>query len=242
MQSSLYVSTAAQSVLQKQLITVANNIANSNTVGFRAEGVDFKSLISNTGSNPVHFPTLTKIHASTEQGTLKETENPLDIAVSGPGWLAIQTPSGVAYTKDGRMKINEFGELQSIVGYSILDAGEAPIQLDPSGGTLTITPDGRILQNKKPVANVGVFDADPQNFISRFENASFLSSVRAGPIALGGSTTISQGYLESSNVNPMRELANLITITRSFEHAAATIEKADSAISTSIRELGNTRG
>ena len=99
MESSLYVATAAQRVLQKQLVTVANNVANSTTVGFRAENVNFDSLVSKTSSEPVHFPAVGGLYASTVQGTLIETGNPLDVALSGDGMFAIMTPAGVAYTR-----------------------------------------------------------------------------------------------------------------------------------------------
>ncbi|MFK5980433.1 MAG: flagellar basal-body rod protein FlgF [Rhizobiaceae bacterium] len=239
MQSSIFVSTAAQRVAQTQLVTIANNIANTNTVGFRAESVDFKSLISKTGNDPVHFPTVSKIHSSDTQGTLTETGNPLDVALSGKGWFALQTPAGVAYTRDGRIAMTPFGELRSVNGHAILDAGNAPIQLNPNGPTPEIASDGRIFQNGLQIANIGVFELDQSNFTSRYENSSFFSKIPGVPIVAGGTTSILQGHTESSNVNPMYELAKLISVTRSFEQAASTIEKADQTIGSAIRTLGS---
>lgn len=241
MQSSIFVSTAAQRVAQTQLVTIANNIANANTVGFRAESVDFKSLISRAGSEPVHFPTVSKIHSSDAQGTLTETGNPLDVALSGEGWFAIQTPAGTAYTRDGRMVMSPFGELRSVNGHPILDAGSAPIQLNPNGPTPEITSDGRILQGGAVVANIGIFELDQSNFISRYENSSYFSKTPGVPIVAGNATSLLQGYTEASNVNPMHELAKLIAVTRSFEQAANTIEKADQTIGKAIQTLGTNR-
>ena len=239
MQSSIFVSTAAQRVAQTQLVTIANNIANANTVGFRAESVDFKSLVSRAGDEPVHFPTVSKIHSSNSQGTLIETGNPLDLALSGEGWFALQTPAGTAYTRDGRMVMSPFGELRSVNGHPILDAGNAPIQLNPNGSKPEITPDGRIFQDGLQIANIGVFELDQSNFSGRYENSSYISRIPGVPIVAGGTTSVIQGRTESSNVNPMQELAKLISVTRSFEQAASTIEKADQTIGSAIRTLGS---
>ena len=217
MQSSIFVSTAAQRVAQTQLVTIANNIANTNTVGFRAESVDFKSVISRAGNEPVHFPTVSKIHSSDTQGTLTETGNPFDVALSGKGWFAIQTPAGTAYTRDGRMVMSPFGELRSVNGHAMLDAGNAPIQLNPNGAKPEITSDGRIFQDGLQIANIGVFELDQSNFTSRYENSSFLSKIPGVPIVAGGTTSVVQGRTEASNVNPMHELAKMIAVTRSFE-------------------------
>lgn len=239
MQSAIYVATSAQRVTQTQLVTIANNIANANTVGYRAESVDFKSLVSNSGRDQVHFPTVSKMHSSPVQGTLMKTGNPLDVSLAGEGWFAIETPAGTAYTRDGRMQMTAFGELQSINGHPMLDSGGAPIQLDPSGPPPEIASDGRILQDGLQVANIGIYEIDQSNFSSRYENSSYLSKVAGIPIAAGSTTTLSQGYTEASNVNPMHELAKLIAVTRNFEHATSTIEKADQSIGAAIRTLGD---
>ena len=238
MESSLYVAAAAQRNIQKQLTVVANNIANMNTAGFRSENVDFKNLVSRTSQEDVHFPTVAKLYPATEQGSHLLTDNPLDVAISGDGWFAISTGSGTAYTRDGRFQINAFGELQTLEGFPVLDAGEAPIQLNTNSGPPEIYQDGRIISNGRVVGNLGLFDVPIESFESRYSNSAFLSSVPGTPIALGGINTINQGFIENSNVNPIKELANLITITKSFESATALIERVDQTLSKSISELG----
>jgi len=237
METSLYVALAAQRTLQRQLSTVANNIANSNTTGFRAESVNFSSLVVKSDDASVHFPSVGRIQPSEQEGSKTQTGNPLDIAVSGKGWLAISTPGGVAYTRDGRMNISAFGELQSLEGNPILDAGSAPIQIDTSSGPIKIQQDGRIVVNNRVVGNIGVFEIETENITGRYSNSSFFSSTAGVPIATGKATSIQQGYLESSNVNPLKELASLISITRNFESSSSLLEKADNVISKSINEL-----
>ena len=239
METSLYVATAAQRTLEKQLITVANNIANSNTVGFRTESVKFSSLVSSTGSGRVHYPVVAGLHPSVEEGEKLQTGNPLDIALSGNGWFAISTPAGIAYTRDGRMQLNAFGELQTLEGYSMLDSSEAPILITTNSGPPAIHKDGRIEVNGRVVGNIGVFEIEPNGFNGRYGNSAFFASTPGVPIPIGKETTIGQGYVESSNVNPIKELTRLIAITKSFDSAAAIVERADNVISKSIGELGN---
>lgn len=242
MESALAVGTAAQRSLSKQLETVANNIANSTTIGFRSEGVDFSSIVSNADKTPVHFPTISGVHASTVQGTHIETENPYDVALSGEGFFAIQTPAGVAYTRDGRFQVSPFGDLLSIEGHAVLDSGNSPIQISNTSEKPVISSDGRILVKGNFVAELGVFSVDQQNVESRYGNSAFFTSTPAQPLAPGSTTAIRQGALESSNVNPMKELANLITITQHFEAASGVVDKANETISRASMELSQRRG
>jgi len=237
MESSLYVAAASQRNMQKQLTVIANNIANMNTAGFKTESVDFKSIISRTPDEDVHFPTVAKMYTSLEQGSLKESGNPLDVAITGDGWFAISTPAGTAYTRDGRFQINALGELQTLQGHPVLDAGEAPIQLDPRGGPPEFTQDGRILVDERAIGNIGVFEVPRENLTGRYTNSAFFSDQPGIPVALVGNNSINQGFIEDSNVNPMKELASLIAVTKSFESATKMIEKADSTLTRSVGEL-----
>lgn len=238
MEMSLHVAAAGQKNLQEQLRIVAHNIANANTAGFKAEIVDFKSLISRAPDEDVHFPQVAKLYPSVEQGGLIRTDNPLDIALSGDGWFAIATPAGTAYTRDGRMMINGFGELRSIEGYPVLDAGGAPIQINPSAGAPEIQPDGRVISDGRQVGNVGVFQMPPENLTSRFSNSAFLASVPGVPVVPGDNVSINQGFIEGSNVSAVDQLANLITISKSYQSVSTLIGQVDDALSKSVRELG----
>ena len=134
MQSSFYVSLSSQIAIDKRMTAVATNIANAGTIGYRVNGVDFETILSKSGTTPTAYVSLASDFLSRAQGEMTKTGNPLDVAVSGEGWLAIQTPNGTAYTRDGRLQVLETGELQTILGYPVLDAGGSPITLDPQGG------------------------------------------------------------------------------------------------------------
>ena len=240
MDASLHVAVAGQNTIQKQLTVVAHNIANMNTVGFRAENVDFKTLISRTPTEDVNFPQMANLYPAMEQGHLEQTNNPYDIALSGDGWFGIATPDGTAYTRDGRFQISPFGELQTLEGYPVLDAGEAPIQLNPNGGPPEIQQDGRIIANGQQVGNIGVFSLTAQDLSARFGNSGFYSSVpgQAIPVGNGSATAINQGFVEASNVNGVKEITNLITLTKMYSSVSTIVGKVDETLTRATREIG----
>ncbi len=125
MQDSLYVALSSQIALERRLDTIADNVANASTIGFRATGVKFQDVVSGTGPKSVSFASSGKTYLSGAHGALTETGNPFDFAVQGDAWFAIDTPAGTVMTRDGRFSMNENGELMSIEGYPVLDSGGA---------------------------------------------------------------------------------------------------------------------
>ena len=110
MQSAFYVSLSGQVSLDKRMETIANNIANAGTVGYRAAGVSFESVLSNTSPAQVAYASPGQDFISRAPGDQTKTDNPYDVSVIGNGWLGIQTPDGPAYTRDGRMQMLETGD------------------------------------------------------------------------------------------------------------------------------------
>ena len=126
MSSNLYVALSAQIAADRRLATVANNVANMNTPGFRAEQVRFTELLSQTSSDKTSYVSPGETFTSLRSGAITQTGNPLDLAVEGEGWFAVRTSSGVAYTRDGRMRMTPEGALQTMSGMPVLDVGGAP--------------------------------------------------------------------------------------------------------------------
>jgi flagellar basal-body rod protein FlgF len=158
MQSALYVSLSAQVTLEKRLETIANNLANMKTAAFRADAVKFETAMSRAASQPVAFATPGDNFISRKPGGVTHTGNTLDVAVVGNTWMAFTGSSGTVYTRDGRMQIGSNGELQTVAGYPVLDAGGTPILVDPEGGPLTIARSGAITQGTNQVGELGLFE------------------------------------------------------------------------------------
>jgi flagellar basal-body rod protein FlgF len=240
MQSSLYVALSGQVALQKRLDTIANNIANMNTGGYRAEEVSFASLLSKQGKTPTAFATAGEDYVSRRTGEMVSTGGPLDVAVQGSGWFALRTADGVAYTRDGRLHMDEGGALLSVTNAPILDAGGATIQLDPAGGAPTISQDGMISQNGVQAGAIGLFTIDPAARLSRSSNSSVIPDIPASPVLDFTSDGIMQGMAEGSNVNPVLEMARMINVSRSFESASNAIQSSENSLQDAIKTLGAT--
>ncbi len=240
MQSGLYVALSGQIALQRRLETIANNVANASTAGFRAEQVRFESVLSQVPLDPIAFASTGKSYLSRHPGELTRTDNPLDVAVEGDAWLAIQTPAGQVYTRDGRMRMTEAGDLQTLNGYPVLDVGGAPILLNPDAGPPDIARDGTITQNGQQIGALGLFRMNEQAVLTRFENSGVVTDQPAEPILDFVEAGVVQGYIERSNVTPIAEMSRLIAVSRIFEAITSALNDSDSSLREAVRTLGTT--
>ncbi|MCC3245289.1 flagellar basal-body rod protein FlgF [Methylocystis sp. WRRC1] len=238
MHSAFYVSLSSQITLDKRLTTIAANVANSSTIGYRATGVSFDTVMSKTSPYVTNFPSTGVDYISRSSGGLTKTDNPLDVAVIGDAWFAIRTPQGVAYTRDGRMRMMETGDIQTILGYPVLDAGNSPIKLDPTLGPPMIYRDGMITQGDRQVGAIGLFEIDGNATLQRGENSSVIPSTPAIPVTNFTQNGMAQGHLENANVNPVSEITKLIMAHRSFESASASYDMMDNSQRAAVRTLG----
>ncbi|SCY05617.1 flagellar basal-body rod protein FlgF [Microvirga guangxiensis] len=238
MQSALYVSLSAQVAMEKRLSTIAHNVANMTTGGFRADEIKFEELLSLAGKNDVSFSSSGRNYISRQAGPLNKTDNPLDVAIQGDAWFAYNGPAGPVYTRDGRFSMNENGDLVTVDGHAILDAGGAPIALDPNAGPPAIGRDGTITQGDNQVGVLGLFHLNNDSRLSRYGNSGVVSSLPAEAVQDFTANGVQQGYSEGSNVNPVLEMTKMIALQRNFESAATTIQESESTLMEAIRTLG----
>ncbi len=238
MDVSNHVGLSALLALEKRLTTVAHNVANASTAGFRSEELRFESLIPDTDTGTAYAST-GQTYLSRASGPIKATGNPLDIAVKGDYWLAISTPEGTAYTRDGRLKMEPDGALKTVSGYPILDVGGAQIQINPNGGPLKIAIDGMITQEGRQLGAVGLFRIPESANLKRFEASGVLTDAPAEPIVTFTDGGIVQGHVEGANVNAVSEIMHLITITRAFESINSSMKQNADAQKNAIRTIGS---
>lgn len=239
MQSQPYVALSAQSTLEKRMNSLAINLANANTVGYRASGITFHTFVAQNGDNPVAYATPGEDYISQVQGQLIKTDNPFDVAVQGDGWIAIETPAGTAYTRDGRMRMQPSGAVQTLNGYPVLDAGGAPIQLDPNNGPPVITKDGMINQNGQQLGAIGLFMIPKAAKFTRFDNSAVLPDKPATPVLEFDTNGLIQGHIEGSNVNPVLEMAKLMTISRAVESISNASQNSENIHRDAVKTLGD---
>ena len=238
MSSGLYVALSAQVALERRLTSIANNVANANPPGYRAEEVKFDSVLAAAGDGSVAFSSPGDSFISRRSGPVSHTGNPLDVAVQGDAWLSITTPEGTAYTRDGRLHMSATGELQSVEGFSVLDPGGSPLLIDPTAGDVHIGDDGTITQAGKQVGALGLFAIPAGAKLDRAENASVIPNVPAQPVEDLTANGVRQGYLEGANINPVLEMSRLIEVTRAFDSAAQAVSQNETAQQDAIRQLG----
>jgi flagellar basal-body rod protein FlgF len=238
MQDSLYVTLSAQVALENRMTSIASNVANINTAGFRGEEIKFDTFLSKAASDPVSFASTGKSYITRQAGPVNYTGNSLDVAVSGNAWLAIRTPAGMAHTRDGRMTISEAGTLQTVAGHPVLDPGGAEIFIDANAGPVAISRDGTMDQNGVQVGALGLFEIGENANLSRWENSGVIPDRPAAPVADFVTNGIEQGYVEGSNVNPIAEMTRLITVTRAFEQMANATQTSERSMQDAIEKLG----
>ncbi|MEO3384901.1 flagellar basal-body rod protein FlgF [Mesorhizobium sp. CAU 1741] len=238
MQSGIYVAISSQRALDKRMNTIADNVANVGTIGFRATEVKFEDLVSGLGETSVSFASAGDTYLSTKLGPVRQTGNPLDFAVQGDAWFGIETPAGPVMTRDGRFKMLNNGDLVTLEGYPVLDAGGAPIQLNPNGGAPEAGADGMLHQDGQPMGAIGLFDFQPGPNFQRYGNSGVVPFGAPEPIVDRIDVGVAQGFLEDSNVNPVLEITRLIQVQRAFEHVSGLIRDSESALDQAITALG----
>ncbi len=241
MQTSLYVAVSSQIALERRLNTLADNVANANTVGFRSTEVKFNTVLGDTKPTKVAFVDEGKEFINTQSGGLKQTGNSLDFAIKGDAWFAIDTPAGQVLTRDGRFTLTETGDLVTLKGYPVLDAGGAPIQINANAGEIKVGADGIIHQNGNQVASLGLYEADFSNGFSRFENCGVIPPNPGNPVVDRMDVGVTQGYLEESNVDPIQQMSQLIMVSRAFENVTSLMRDNDTTLNEAIKTLGGAK-
>ena len=235
MDASGYVTLARQSGLMAEMGVVAHNIANASTTGFRREGVIFSEYVRRTGD----APSLSMAHASARhmdlrQAGITQTGGAFDMAIQGEGFFLLDTPDGQRLTRAGSFTPNAEGELVTMDGHRLLDAGGAPIFVPPDAGAVAMAPDGTLSAGGEPLGRVGLWQpSDPLSL--RHQGGTMFAAKAVEPVEGG---RIMQGALEDSNVNPVSEIARMITVQRAYEMGQKFLDTEDERARSVIQALG----
>jgi flagellar basal-body rod protein FlgF len=246
MDTTVYVTLSAQVALQKQLETVANNVANASTVGFKADRPFFQSYLDRLQGpgGAVAFVEDAATYIDRGSGPVDLTGNPLDIALDGEGFLSVSGPNGTQYTRDGHMKVSSDGTLTDGSGRSVLGADGSPIQLPAGFQDVQIKSNGniKVLVNNRQqdIAQIGVFKST--NPIAIRKGGDGLLTAPDGnmqPVTPDeGGARIVQGSLEGSTVQPMKEIANMTELSRAYERLQTVLSNESDREQKMIDALG----
>jgi len=236
MDNAIYAMITRQSGLMAELQAVANNVANANTDGFRSEGVIFSEYVSALGPDA---PSLSMAAARVREtsfapGSQGETGGPLDLAIAGEGFFMIATPEGDRLTRAGQFVQNAAGDVVTVEGHPVLDAGGAPLFIPPGATQIGIAPDGTVSVDGQPVGQVGLFvPADPSG-LTRQDGVKFIAE---GGVLPAEGATVAQGFLEGSNVNAVGEITRLIAVQRAYELGQNLLDREDARIRNVIQTV-----
>lgn len=247
MNVSLYQAAAAMTANARWQEAISENLAASSIPGFKKNVPSFDAvqagMMPQQTPDPLMSYSLPRATVSTSfaQGELQPTGSNTDVAIEGAGFFEIQLPSGdSAYTRDGGFRISANGQLVNKQGFPLL--GEAgPIQFDRSSGILpiSISPTGEVSQGAEVRGKLKVVE---------FENPQKLTQIGGGLYSPGQynqlptltkTSSVRQGFLEASNVSPVKEMASLISTMRAFEASQRVMQLHDERMGRAISELGN---
>jgi flagellar basal-body rod protein FlgF/flagellar basal-body rod protein FlgG len=248
MQNALLVGLSRQMALGREMDVVANNIANLDTTGYKADGSMFEEYLGSAartgaGDARVSFVLDRGIWHDMSQGPIQRTGNPLDVAIDGNAFLVVQTPRGERYTRNGALQINASGQLVTADGNPVL--GESgPITFQSTDNQVAISRDGTIS------AREGNSKVDSQRGKIRlvsFENAqqlqkdgssTFNASKGAQPQP-AVNAGLAQGSIEKSNVRGVVEMSRMIEITRSYTQIASMLQQQSDQSTQAIDKLAD---
>lgn len=250
MENALLIGLSRQMVLERQMDVVANNVANVNTNGYKADKSLFQEYLK-TGAHEDNFIGRDRAVSYVldngtfkdfSQGPTEQTKNPLDVAIDGGGFLVVQTAAGERYTRDGGLQINNQGQLVTAAGDPVL-GNSGPIVFQPTDHDVSIATDGNItvLEGLNRIDSVRgklriVSFADAQRLLKEGSNLYSAGTATAQPDA---TSKLQQGFIEKSNVNSVTEMSRMIEVTRTYTQIANLLQQQSDLHKSAIEKLAD---
>jgi flagellar basal-body rod protein FlgF len=240
MDNTIYVGLSRQMLLERELDIAANNLANTDTAGFK-----FEDLIANADplatpgaaspTSTVTFVAGDGVARDYSQGPLTQTGSPLDVAIDGKGFFQISTASGPRYTRDGRFRLDATGRIVTQDGDPVQGTG-GDIVLDPKKGPVAIGDNGDISQSGETVGKLAVVSFDSLAALSKDGSNLYRndSNLTANP----ATASVRQGMLEGSNVQPVVQITRLIEISRAYDAITSMMSDTGNLSNAAVQKLG----
>jgi flagellar basal-body rod protein FlgF len=251
MENSLLVGLSRQTTLERHLAVISNNLANVNTNGFKGDQTLFEEYLT-SGAHEDNFKPADRrvsyvqdrgIFHNLTQGALQKTANPLDVAISGEGFLTVQTAGGERYTRDGNLQVNSTGQLVTNSGDLVLGTS-GPIVFQPTDHDITISQDGTVtvLEGASRTDSIRgklrvVSFTDAQKLLKQGNN--LFSAPDGTAPQQDTKSTVQQGFVEKSNVNSVVEMSRMIEINRTYTNIANMLAAEHDLHKSAIEKLAD---
>lgn len=241
----IYAAASGMMAEMERSDTIANNLANANTAGFKKDTAitrDFKGMLISRINDGAQAPVIgtlgtgvmvDEVATNHAAGGMRPTGNDLDMAIDGQGFFSVETPTGIRYTRNGTFSLNSRSELVTQNGHRVLGQN-GPIVIN-KGGKVTVSPDGRIFADNIQVNQLQVLEfADNRSLIKEGDSLFNAGQAQSQP-ATG---QVKQGMLEQANVNVISEMVNLIAGYRAYEVNAKTVQAHDQLLDKAVNDVG----
>ena len=237
MENTAYIALSRQSVLHHNMAIIANNIANVNTPGYRAQNTIFSEYLTKPEGNKdaLSFVVEHGQYQNTNAGPVSQTGNSLDVALIGPGFFGIQGPGGeTTYSRAGNFQIDEEGILRTATGFAVADDGGGDITIPDDATEISIDEEGVISDQGGEIAKLMVVEFANYQNLKPIGNGLY-ATTEAGIEA--ENTKAKQGYVEGSNVQAVLEMTRMIDTLRSDNSTQRLVQTEHDRLRTAIQRL-----
>jgi len=240
MESTMYLALSRQAVLRREMESLANNIANASTTGYKSQAPLFKEVL--TKSSPTEYVSQVidqGLMVNTSDGPLRNTDSNFDFGIRGAGYFAIATPSGERYTRNGNFKLDSNSRLVTQTDNGVLGADNRPITVPPNAGEIRVSGDGTILAGTQVIGQMKIVGFSNDRQLKRGPNSLLIANEapQRAPQA-----KVVQGVIEESNVVPMFELSRMTEVVRNFQQASNLVDQEHNRQRDAVRRLGRPSG
>lgn len=236
MENTIYAGLSRQMALQAQMDIVANNIANMSTPGYRGQNMVFTEYLSEPKGieDPLSMVVDYGHYQNTAAGPIRQTGNPLDIALQGKGYFAVQTNEGQMYTRAGNFQINVNGELVTGAGHLVSGEGGGPIIVPQGARDIYVDENGAVATEEGEIGRLQIVEFENEQELEATGNGLYKTEAAALP---ADETRVMQGMLEDSNVTPILEMTRMIDVTRAYQSTQRMLQSEHERQRTMIQRL-----
>jgi flagellar basal-body rod protein FlgF len=237
MENALLIALSRQTVMEKHMQVVANNIANASTPGYKGEQMLFAEYLAGAGTGETtSFVQDIAVVRDYGEGELIRTGNTLDFAIHGKGWFVVATPAGPAYTRNGHFSLDAQGRLTTTNGLPILSSSGTPITFGAEDTGIDVSADGTITTPTGEKGRLNIVAFEEESAMKKSGDSLYTTDQ---PTKEAKNVKVIQGMIESSNVQPIIEITNMIAAMRSYQSAQQTVVNDSGLIEKAIDVLTN---
>jgi len=260
MHEGIYIAASGAFKQERKIDVISNNLANLATTGFKRDGLAFREMIPpftetaqlSASLEPqlaafqqdpnVSYVGVADMYTNVSNGILRQTGNNLDVALQGKGFFVVDSPQGQRFTRNGNFQLSGNGTLITQEGFKVLGKDGKPIKIDTQGGGISINPSGGIVagngQQSTPVGNLQLVSFDDPAKLAKEGNGLYKIADSSVKKQTAEKVSVHQGFLETSNVNSIEEMTNMIVTLRGFEAYQKIIQSIDEADDQAVNTIG----